>query len=271
MSLGQGQEPVAQRALEVAAEQGHWVILQVGGEHCCQPWLRVSLGSHIPGVPTDTSAVSGMAQAQAVPAEALLPCSGALAIMHSRSLSPCSHWVQACLSGTGEFLLQNIHLVARWLRTLDKIVEQHSTGSHNDYRLFMSAEPAPTPESHIIPQGLLENSIKITNEPPTGMFANLHNALDLFTQVPATAHSCQVCVGLTLALVPWAEHQRGHRCRHRSWPTPAHPAVCPEPHLWGCDLGVTRDDPRLLNQGGCWMSCAFPKAGCRAAAAWCHE
>ncbi|XP_065549706.1 dynein axonemal heavy chain 17 [Lathamus discolor] len=104
VSLGQGQEPVAERALEVAAEQGHWVILQ------------------------------------------------------------------------------NIHLVARWLRTLDKIVEQYSTGSHNDYRVFMSAEPAPSPESHIIPQGLLENSIKITNEPPTGMFANLHQALDLFTQ-----------------------------------------------------------------------------------------
>ncbi|XP_010119740.1 PREDICTED: dynein heavy chain 17, axonemal-like, partial [Chlamydotis macqueenii] len=54
--------------------------------------------------------------------------------------------------------------------------------SHAEYRLFMSAEPAASPETHIIPQGLLENSIKITNEPPTGMHANLHKALDLFTQ-----------------------------------------------------------------------------------------
>ncbi|XP_064006872.1 dynein axonemal heavy chain 17 [Pogoniulus pusillus] len=104
VSLGQGQEVVAERALEVAAAQGHWVILQ------------------------------------------------------------------------------NIHLVARWLPTLEKIVEQNSTGSHEDYRVFMSAEPAPSPESHIIPQGLLEDAIKITNEPPTGMYANLHKALDLFTQ-----------------------------------------------------------------------------------------
>ncbi|XP_015735401.1 dynein heavy chain 17, axonemal [Coturnix japonica] len=104
VSLGQGQEVVAEQALEVAAEQGHWVILQ------------------------------------------------------------------------------NIHLVARWLSTLDKRVEQHSTDSHPDYRVFMSAEPASNPEAHIIPQGLLENSIKITNEPPTGMHANLHKALDLFTQ-----------------------------------------------------------------------------------------
>lgn len=47
----------------------------------------------------------------------------------------------------------------------------------------MSAETAPTPSEHIIPQGLLENSIKITNEPPTGMLANLHAALYNFDQV----------------------------------------------------------------------------------------
>lgn len=80
--------------------------------------------------------------------------------------------------------MQNIHLVARWLDTLEKLVEHHSEDSHPEYRLFMSAEPAPTPEAHIIPQGLLDNSIKITSEPPTGMRANLHGALDLFSQVP---------------------------------------------------------------------------------------
>lgn len=47
----------------------------------------------------------------------------------------------------------------------------------------MSAETAPTPGEHIIPQGLLEDSIKITNEPPTGMLANLHAALYNFDQV----------------------------------------------------------------------------------------
>uniref|UniRef100_A0A674GE64 Dynein axonemal heavy chain 17 n=1 Tax=Taeniopygia guttata TaxID=59729 RepID=A0A674GE64_TAEGU len=104
VSLGQGQEVVAEHAMEVAAAEGHWVILQ------------------------------------------------------------------------------NIHLVARWLGTLEKLVEHHSLESHPEYRLFMSAEPAPSPETHIIPQGLLDNSIKITSEPPTGMRANLHGALDLFTQ-----------------------------------------------------------------------------------------
>lgn len=78
---------------------------------------------------------------------------------------------------------QNIHLVAKWLSTLEKKLEEHSKNSHPDFRVFISAEPAPSPEGHIIPQGILENSIKITSEPPTGMHANLHKALDNFTQV----------------------------------------------------------------------------------------
>ncbi|XP_045053259.2 dynein axonemal heavy chain 11 isoform X2 [Desmodus rotundus] len=82
------------------------------------------------------------------------------------------HWI----------ILQNVHLVAKWLGTLEKLIERFSRGSHGDYRVFMSAEPAPTPSEHIIPQGLLENSIKITNEPPTGMLASLRAALYNFDQ-----------------------------------------------------------------------------------------
>ncbi|XP_027272227.1 dynein heavy chain 11, axonemal isoform X2 [Cricetulus griseus] len=82
------------------------------------------------------------------------------------------HWV----------ILQNVHLVAKWLGTLEKLLEKFSQGSHRDYRVFMSAEAAPSPQEHIIPQGLLENSIKITNEPPTGMLASLHAALCNFDQ-----------------------------------------------------------------------------------------
>ncbi|CAB1338188.1 unnamed protein product, partial [Coregonus sp. 'balchen'] len=77
---------------------------------------------------------------------------------------------------------RNIHLVARWLGSLEKRLEQHGENSHQDFRVFISAEPSGTPEGHIIPQGILENSIKITNEPPTGINANLHKALDNFNQ-----------------------------------------------------------------------------------------
>ena len=81
------------------------------------------------------------------------------------------------------FSNQNIHLVAKWLARLEKLIEEYSISSHDNFRLFVSAEPSGTPESHIIPQGILESAIKITNEPPTGMFANLHKALDNFNQV----------------------------------------------------------------------------------------
>nr|KAF6418224.1 dynein axonemal heavy chain 11 [Rousettus aegyptiacus] len=96
----------------------------------------------------------------------------AVAEMALENASKGGHWV----------LLQNVHLVAKWLGTLEKLLERFSQGSHRDYRVFMSAETAPTPSEHIIPQGLLENSIKITNEPPTGMLANLHAALYNFDQ-----------------------------------------------------------------------------------------
>ena len=74
VSLGQGQEVVAEEALKLAADQGHWVILQ------------------------------------------------------------------------------NIHLVAKWLSTLEKLLETYAIGSHPDFRVYVSAEPAGTRASHIIPQ-----------------------------------------------------------------------------------------------------------------------
>uniref|UniRef100_A0A670HMH9 Dynein axonemal heavy chain 11 n=2 Tax=Podarcis muralis TaxID=64176 RepID=A0A670HMH9_PODMU len=96
----------------------------------------------------------------------------AIAEMALEKASKEGHWV----------ILQNIHLVAKWLDTLEELLEKHSEGSHSAYRVYMSVEPAPTPKEHVIPQGILENSIKITNEPPTGMLANLHAALDNFDQ-----------------------------------------------------------------------------------------
>ncbi|KAM4600952.1 dynein axonemal heavy chain 11 [Polymixia lowei] len=86
--------------------------------------------------------------------------------------SQLGHWV----------ILQNVHLVARWLPSLEVLLETTGEDSHPDYRVFISGEPAPNPEQHVIPRGILENAIKITNEPPTGMNASLHAALQNFSQ-----------------------------------------------------------------------------------------
>ena len=87
----------------------------------------------------------------------------------------------ACKNG-GWVILQNIHLVKKWLGQLEKKLEATVIDSDPMYRVYMSAEPAATAESHIIPQGILEASIKITNEPPTGIKANVHKAMDQFNQ-----------------------------------------------------------------------------------------
>ncbi|KAJ3096963.1 hypothetical protein HDU97_005410 [Phlyctochytrium planicorne] len=82
----------------------------------------------------------------------------------------------------GWVMLENIHLVAKWLPILEKKLEALSVGSNPDFRVFLSAEPAGDPAYHIIPISILQASIKITNEPPTGMQANIHRALDNFSQ-----------------------------------------------------------------------------------------
>ena len=80
-------------------------------------------------------------------------------------------------------VFKNSFASAKWLPRLEQQIEKNSDVAHEDYRVFISAEPPPSPDQHVIPQGILENSIKITSEPPTGMFANLHAALNNFNQV----------------------------------------------------------------------------------------
>ncbi|CAF3390441.1 unnamed protein product [Rotaria sp. Silwood1] len=90
ISLGQGQEIVAENALEISAKEGHWIVLQ------------------------------------------------------------------------------NIHLVRHWLPILERKLERILETGQENFRLFMSAEPSADFSTHVIPQGILENSIKITNESHTG-------------------------------------------------------------------------------------------------------
>lgn len=64
-----------------------------------------------------------------------------------------------------------------WLDKLDKKLEQlnKEEGCNPNFRLFLSAEPNKT-----IPVGILENCIKLTNEPPAGLKANMKRAWTYF-------------------------------------------------------------------------------------------
>ncbi|CAD7941439.1 unnamed protein product [Amoebophrya sp. A120] len=78
------------------------------------------------------------------------------------------HWV----------MLQNVHLMPSWCKVLEKTLDNMAIeGSHPNFRLFLSADP-----SNGIPPGILERSIKLTNEPPQGLQANLRRAFALFTK-----------------------------------------------------------------------------------------
>lgn len=70
-----------------------------------------------------------------------------------------------------------------WLHRLERKLENLQSASiHPDFRLFLSANP-PEEGGKPIPPGVLEACLKVTNEPPKGMKANLHKALDNFSQV----------------------------------------------------------------------------------------
>ena len=60
----------------------------------------------------------------------------------------------------------------RWLIELEKKLDEFALeGSHKKFRLFLSSDPASS-----IPIGLLNRCIKLTNEPPAGLKANIKRA-----------------------------------------------------------------------------------------------
>jgi len=63
------------------------------------------------------------------------------------------HWI----------VLEKIHLMPDWTPELQKKLGEYaqSPDTHDDFRVFLSAEPDAS-----LPIGLLEQSIKLTNEPP---------------------------------------------------------------------------------------------------------
>ena len=78
------------------------------------------------------------------------------------------HWV----------FLNNVHLMPRWLSTVEKKMEEYALqGTHPDFRIMFSSDPSSS-----IPVSILDRCIKITSDPPSGLKANLKQAFACFSR-----------------------------------------------------------------------------------------
>lgn len=82
----------------------------------------------------------------------------------------------------GWVMLQNVHLMEKWLKRLELMLEQQAVSAHENFRCFISSEPPPMPDSKIIPESILQNCIKVSNEAPQDLKANLRRAYAHFSQ-----------------------------------------------------------------------------------------
>ena len=96
---------------------------------------------------------------------------------------------------------QNCHLAVSWLPRLEQLLEAAGAKNeqHRDYRLWLTSMP-----SSKFPVPILQNGIKLTQEPPRGLKANLTRT---FTDISEKEY--EVC--------GWSEGSGGRRGVVEQW------------------------------------------------------
>ncbi|CAI8029533.1 Dynein heavy chain 6, axonemal [Geodia barretti] len=103
--------------------------------------------------------------------------------IHSISLGqgqgPVAEKLISAATSSGDWVfLQNCHLAASWMLALEAVVKGFSAPDaviHSDFRLFLSSMP-----DKCFPVSVLQNSAKVTNEPPKGLRTNVRRAYTEF-------------------------------------------------------------------------------------------
>ncbi|GFS25719.1 dynein heavy chain 6, axonemal [Elysia marginata] len=89
------------------------------------------------------------------------------------------HMLKTAFRNGDWVFLQNCHLAASWMLAMEDIIknmQEYPASVNPNFRLFLSSMPA----KHF-PVSVLQNSVKVTNEPPKGIRANLRRAFSDIT------------------------------------------------------------------------------------------
>lgn len=87
---------------------------------------------------------------------------------------------------TGKWVLfANVHLMQDWMKIFERNLEiVHEEGAHEEFRCFLTSEPPPAlaPLMEIIPETVLQKSLKIANEAPKDLKSNILRAFSKFPE-----------------------------------------------------------------------------------------
>ena len=96
--------------------------------------------------------------------------------------------LEECAKEGKWIMLQNLHLMSKWIKRFENDLERVSQTAHPGFRCFISSEPPALPTIDIIPEPILQASIKVSNEAPQDLKANMKRAFGNFNQ--ARLESC---------------------------------------------------------------------------------